>query len=67
MPEKTIRIPNISCEHCVSTIKSELTDLDIVQKVEISLDNKQAKIFYSSEDKWNQIVTLLQEINYPPE
>ena len=66
MQQKTIHIPNMSCEHCVRTIKSELSDLDFVQKVDISLDNKQATIYYSSEDKWNQIVAVLDEINYPP-
>jgi copper chaperone len=66
MPERTVHIPNISCEHCVKTIISELSDLDSVQKVDASLEKKEAKIVYTTEDKWDEIVALLHEINYPP-
>jgi len=66
MPVRTIHIPNISCEHCVRTVASELTDLDSVQKVDVFLDKKEATIFYSSEEKWDEILALLHEINYPP-
>ena len=66
MPVKTIHIPNISCEHCVNTVASELTDLHSVQKVDVSLEKKEATITYSAEDKWDEIVALLHEINYPP-
>jgi copper chaperone len=66
MLKKTIYIPNISCEHCVHTVTSELTDLDSVREVDVSLEKKEATILYSSEENWDEIVALLREINYPP-
>jgi copper chaperone len=67
MKTVTYTIPNISCGHCVHTIKTEVSDLEGVQMVEANPQTKQATITFDSPASEDQIVALLKEINYPPE
>jgi copper chaperone CopZ len=61
----TYNIPNISCGHCVHTIKMELGELDGVQSVDASSENKTATIAFDKPATENVIKALLAEINYP--
>jgi len=66
MQDKTIIIPNISCEHCVHAIKSEIRSLEGVISVEVEKASKEVKIAWHEEIiKWDSIKNLLAEINYP--
>jgi len=67
MTTVTYKIPNISCGHCVNTIKMEVSELEGVQSVEADADSKTATIQFEAPADEKKIVTLLQEINYPPE
>jgi len=62
----TFLVPNISCNHCVHTIQSELTELNGVAKVEASADKKQVKVTFEPPATEEKIKALLTEINYPP-
>jgi copper chaperone len=62
----TYKIPNISCQHCVHTITMELGDLEGVKFVEADAMTKLAKVSYDAPATEEQIVQLLQEIDYPP-
>ena len=61
----TYTIPNISCGHCVHTIKSELSELKGVVTVEADQSTKQATITYEPPATEDGIKALLVEINYP--
>jgi copper chaperone len=61
----TYTIPNISCGHCVHTIKSEVTELEGVQSVDANMDTKQATITFEPPATEEKIKSLLAEINYP--
>jgi copper chaperone len=61
----TFSIPNISCGHCVHTIKSEVSELEGVQSIEADMMTKQATITYEAPATEEKIKTLLAEINYP--
>ncbi len=64
--EKTIfNIPNISCGHCVNSIKNELNDLDGVQSVDGNPDSKSVTVLWDAPATLDGIKALLQEINYP--
>ncbi len=65
MTTVTYHIPNISCKHCVHTIKMELGELPGVQSVEADADTKKATITFDSPTSEDQIRALLIEINYP--
>lgn len=59
-------VPNISCMHCVHTIKTELQDLKGVQTVEADASSKQVTVTYEPPATEEAIEDLLAEINYPP-
>lgn len=65
MTTVTYTVPNISCNHCVHTIKTELQDLKGVQSVEAEATSKQVKVTYAPPATEQAIVELLAEINYP--
>jgi copper chaperone CopZ len=66
MSTVTYQIPGISCNHCVHTIKSEVSDLAGVQSVDASAESKEATIVFDAPASEEKIVALLKEINYPP-
>jgi len=67
MNSVTYTIPNISCMHCIRTIKSELMDIEGVHDVEGDLEKKQVTINYSEPADEGKLRSLLSEIHYPPQ
>ena len=61
----TYYIPNISCNHCVHTIQSEVSDLQGVKSVQADTDSKKATISFDAPATEEKIKELLAEINYP--
>lgn len=65
MEKQTFSVPNISCGHCVMTIKNELTELDGVTNVEGNPENKSIEVEWDSPTTLEIIKETLTEINYP--
>lgn len=63
----TYSIPNISCNHCVHTIKTEVSDLAGVKSVEANAQTRQATIVFDAPATEEAIIALLKEINYAPD
>jgi copper chaperone CopZ len=61
----TYTIPNISCNHCIHTVKMEVSDLDGVKSVEADVIAKSATIIFEPPATEDGIKNLLVEINYP--
>lgn len=66
MTTKTFTVPNISCNHCVHTVKTELGDLAGVQSVAADAETKQVTVAWDAPADWEKIESLLKEINYAP-
>ena len=66
MPMKTVAVPNISCGHCVNTIQNEVGELAGVDSVVADQSSKRVTITWHDPANWNEIESLLEEINYPP-
>ncbi|UCG25980.1 MAG: cation transporter [Chloroflexota bacterium] len=66
MQSKTFTVPNISCGHCVHTVEMEVGDLAGVKNVNADQDSKQVVVEWGEPATWEQIETLLVEINYAP-
>jgi copper chaperone len=66
MQTKTFEVPNISCKHCVMTIKNEVSDLAGVTNVDADKDTRLVTVEWDTPASWDQIKALLAEINYPP-
>ena len=65
MNSVTINIPNISCGHCVHTIKTELSDLEGIKSVEANHETKTATVVFTNPATEESIKSMLAEINYP--
>jgi copper chaperone len=65
MPKETLSIPNISCGHCVMSIKNELSELEGVKTVEGNPGNKSITVEFESPATLENIRETLKEINYP--
>lgn len=61
----TYLIPNISCNHCVHTIKSEISEIPGVKSVEADPSTKKATITFEEPATEEKIKSALAEINYP--
>jgi len=60
-------VPNISCGHCVHTIKMEVGELVGVSSVDASQDTKKVVIEFDPPATKDQIESVLVGINYPPQ
>ena len=67
MEKQTFIIPNISCGHCVMSIKDELNEINGVKSVEGDPDSKSITVEWKSTTSANAIKEKLKEINYPAE
>jgi copper chaperone len=65
MEKQTFTVQNITCGHCVMTIKNELSDLDGVKVVEGDPAAKSIKVEWDSPANEEKIREILKEINYP--
>jgi copper chaperone CopZ len=67
MEKQTLSIPNISCGHCVMSIKNELGELKGVLRVNGDPEKKTITIEWDGPATLDLIKTTLREINYPAE
>jgi copper chaperone len=65
MESKTFYIPNISCGHCVMSIKNELIGIEGISNVEGDPDSKKVTVEYNAPATLEKIKSTLEEINYP--
>lgn len=66
MEKKTFVVPNIGCNGCVNTIKSEVSDIEGVRSVEGVVDTKTVTVEFDNPTTWNAIVETLKELDYAP-
>ena len=67
MESKTFSIPNISCGHCVMSIKNELSEIQGVTSVEGNHETKKVTVEWETPATLEKITSTLKEINYPAE
>ena len=63
---KTFTVPNISCEHCVRSIKNEVSEIAGVTAVQADEKTKVVSVTWDTPATWDQIKATLTEIEYPP-
>lgn len=67
MEKQTFSVPNISCGHCVMSIKNELAELKGVKTVEGDPESKNITVEWEDPATVETIKDKLAEINYPSE
>jgi copper chaperone CopZ len=65
MKTVTYTVPNISCQHCLHTIETELGEMRGVASVHAEQESKRVEIAYDDPATTDGIESLLAEINYP--
>lgn len=65
MTKQTFTVPNISCNHCVMTIKNQLSELEGVVSVEGDAENKSITVEWGDPSTLEKIRDTLKKINYP--
>lgn len=65
MEKRSFSIPNITCGHCVMTIKNELNELEGISKVEGDPEKKEITVDWEEPATMEKIKSVLKEINYP--
>lgn len=67
MSKRSVKVPNISCGHCVKTIEREVGDVDGVTSVRASEVDKTVHLEWDdARTSWDAIESRMEEINYPP-
>ncbi|MBU4001014.1 MAG: heavy-metal-associated domain-containing protein [Proteobacteria bacterium] len=67
MNQQKLHVPNISCKHCVMTIKNELMEQEGMVKVDGDPETKTISVAWDSPLTPEKIKSVLKEINYPGE
>lgn len=65
MEKQTFSIPNISCGHCVMSIKNELSEIEGIKTVEGDPASKTVTVEWETPATLAKIQNTLKEINYP--
>ena len=67
MEKQTLSIPNITCGHCVMSIKNELSELTGVTRVVGDPESKRVTVEWETPATIEGIRKTLKEMNYPAE
>jgi copper chaperone len=67
MTNKTVKVPNISCGHCVATIEREVARVEGVSSVKADRVTKEVTVAWDPEaTEWESIERAMKDINYAP-
>lgn len=67
MSTVSLKVPNISCDHCVHTIKTEVAELEGIRRVDANPTTKVVTVEFDPPATQDKIEALLAEIEYPAE
>lgn len=66
MKKITLKVPQISCGHCVNNIKRELLEIRGIHEVSGNVEKKQIEVTFGPPAELDTIKETLREIGYPP-
>lgn len=64
MVERTYRVPDVSCAHCVAAITKELTAIPGVERVNVDLETKLVTVAHTPAVAEQQILDGIEEAGY---
>ena len=67
MDTKTFKVPNMTCNGCVNTVRSEIEQLDGVVHVDVNKPAQLVTVEWNTPASWDLISQSLTEIEYAPE
>jgi copper chaperone CopZ len=66
MGSKTFKVPNMTCNGCVNTVRAELEGIPGVEVVDIQKAPQLVTVQLDNAETWTTIEQALTEINYAP-
>ncbi|MBT3347096.1 MAG: heavy-metal-associated domain-containing protein [Thiotrichales bacterium] len=66
--QKTVNVANVMCGGCSSTIESNLTEMDGVNKVEVNVEKKSVTLEFEDsrvDEVMAKVTEKLTELGYP--
>ncbi len=67
MDSKTFKVPNMTCNGCVSTVRGEIEGLAGVVNVDINKPAQLVTVEWNAPASWDVIEKALIKIEYAPE
>lgn len=64
MAEKTYKVPDVSCDHCVKAIKDELFRIDGVDAIDVDIASKLVTVTHDERVTDDQLLAGLDEAGY---
>jgi hypothetical protein len=62
--ETILKVPDISCKHCVGTIEGALKGLEGIKSVEIDLKDQTVKVVFEDEIELEAVVKVINSVGY---
>ncbi len=66
MEKKTFKVPNMTCNGCVSTVRSELETIPGVEVLDINKPAQLVTVQWDQSASWTTIEQALTAIEYAP-
>ena len=66
MENKTFKVLNMTCNGCVSTVRSELESIPGVEVLDINKPEQLVTVKWDQPATWDSIATALTQIEYAP-
>jgi len=66
METRTFKVPNMTCNGCVSTVKGEIEQITGVAHVDVNKPAQLVTVEWQTPASWQLIEQKLIEIEYPP-
>lgn len=67
MDSKTFKVPNMTCNGCVNTVRSEIEQLEGIINVDVNKPAQLVTVEWNTPASWELIEKSLTEIEYAPE
>jgi copper chaperone len=67
MNETILKVPDMSCGHCVATVENALEQVDGVEGVEVSLDTKIVRVSHFGTMDIYALTEAIQSAGFTPE
>lgn len=67
MDSKTFKVPNMTCNGCVNTVRSEIEQISGIINVDINKPAQLVTVEWNEPASWDTIEKALVEIEYAPE
>jgi len=66
MESKTFQVPNMTCNGCVNTVRTEVEELSGIVSVDVNKPAQLVTVEWEAPASWDAIKSALTKIDYPP-